>query len=230
METTINFEEYKYWYINWDAAGYYVGLNEELDPVSNYLGGALDDYYNGAWVLLDADQIAFKQANPEASLEEVFNMELGRPEEPDVPGGEVDELDAAKQAKLGEVERKDNESNKFFISFTKGGTEVANIALWLDKDLRNSLYSITLPALLSDGETTTKLWADSTPPQSVEVPISWAMERLPLLEIYAKRTYDIRSSNEAAVYAAETVEAVQAIDPSSGYPNYLTFELNLDIE
>lgn len=227
---TINFEEYKYWYINRDADGLYVGLNEELDPESNYLGGTLDDYDNGAWVLLDTDQIAFKQANPEASLEEVFNMELGQVDEPGVSGMDVDELGIAKQAKLRAIEWKDNESNKFFISFTKGGAEVANIALWLDKDLRNSLYSITLPALLADGETTTKLWADTTPPQSVEVPISWAMDKLPLLEIYAKRTYDIRSSNEAAAYAAETVEAVQAIDPSSGYPNYLTFELNLDMQ
>ena len=55
------------------------------------------------------------------------------------------------------------------------------------------------------------------------------MEKLPLLEIYAKRTYDRRASNEAAAYAATTVEEIQAIDVKADYPHFLTFELNLDL-
>ena len=173
----------------------------------------------------------FYSNHPDATPEEVYNMQLTpEPIEPDPePTPEPDVLILARQSKLQEIADQDAFSNKFFVSVSMGGVEVANQELWIDKDLRNSLYSITLPALLSDGETTTKLWTTGTPPESLDVPIPWAMEKLPLLEIYAKRTYDRRASNEAAVYAATTVEEIAQIDVKLNYPKFLTFELNLDL-
>lgn len=225
---TINFEDYKYWYINKGADCIYVGQNEILDPICHRVGITWDDYQTGAWVLLSNEQIAFREANPEASVEEVYNMQLAPdPIEPE-PSPEPDPLQEARRAKLAEIRAQDEFSNKFFVSVLSGGVEVANVELWIDKDLRNSLYSITLPALLSDNETETILWSASTPPQPLKVPISWAMEYLPYLEIYAKRTYDRRASNEAAVYAATTVDEIAQIDPKANYPLFLTFELNLD--
>lgn len=103
---TINFDDYKFWYINKDAAGVYVGQNEKLDPTSHYLGETLDDYKNGAWILLSADQIAFKQVNPEATPEEVYNMHMTEPEpEPEPTPGEL--LQAAKTVKRQEVYNSD---------------------------------------------------------------------------------------------------------------------------
>lgn len=191
-------------------------------------GTTLEDYEQGAFLLLSSEQVAFHEAHPDASPIECWNMEIPSSPEPE-PVPEPDALAIARQEKLREIAEQDAFSNKFFISVTNGGIEVANQELWIDKDLRNSLYSITLPALQSDGETKTKLWTTGTPPQSIEVPISWAMEKLPLLEIYAKRTYDRRASNEAAAYAATTVEEIQAIDVKADYPHFLTFELNLDL-
>lgn len=191
-------------------------------------GTTLDDYEQGAFLLLSSEQVAFHEAHPDASPIECWNMEIPSSPEPE-PVPEPDALVIARQEKLQEIADQDEFSNKFFVSVTQGGVEVANQELWIDKDLRNSLYSITLPALQSDGETKTKLWTTGTPPQSIEVPISWAMEKLPLLEIYAKRTYDRRASNEAATYAATTVEEIQAIDVKADYPHFLTFELNLDL-
>lgn len=193
------------------------------------VGTTLEDYDNGAFLLLNDDQIAFHEANPDATPLQVWNMEIPSSPEPE-PVPEPDALAVARQQKLQEIAEQDAFSNKFFVSVTKEGIEVANQELWIDKDLRNSLYSITLPALLSDGETKTKLWTTGTPPQSIDVPISWAMDKLPLLEIYAKRTYDLRASNEAATYAATTVEEIQSIDVKADYPHFLTFELNLDLE
>lgn len=191
-------------------------------------GTTLEDYEQGAFLLLSDDQVAFHEAHPNGSPLEVWDMALTPTPEPE-PVPEPDSLVIARQIKLQEIADQDAFSNKFFVSVTQGGVEVANQELWIDKDLRNSLYSITLPALQSDGETKTKLWTTGTPPQSIEVPISWAMEKLPLLEIYAKRTYDRRASNEAATYAATTVEEIQAIDVKADYPHFLTFELNLDL-
>ena len=191
-------------------------------------GTTLEDYEQGAFLLLSDDQVAFHEAHPNGSPLEVWDMALTPTPEPE-PVPEPDSLVIARQIKLQEIADQDAFSNKFFVSVTLGGVEVANQELWIDKDLRNSLYSITLPALQSDGETKTKLWTTGTPPQSIEVPISWAMEKLPLLEIYAKRTYDRRASNEAATYAATTVEEIQAIDVKADYPHFLTFELYLDL-
>lgn len=196
-------------------------------PNSYKTGTTLEDYQSGAYTLLNAEQEAFHKAHPEATQMEAWEMEMRQPAAQ--PQSEEYRLETARAAKLSEIEAQDAFSNKFFVSVTSGGHEVANQELWIDKDLRNSLYSITLPALQSDGETTTKLWTAGTPPQSVEVPISWALAKLPLLEIYAKRTYDLRAANTAAAYAAQSVEELEAIDAKAGYPNFLTFELNMDL-
>lgn len=200
----------------------------EVLPDSYKTGTTLEDYEQGVFLLLSSEQVAFHEAHPDASPIECWNMEIPSSPEPE-PVPEPDALVIARQEKLQEIADQDEFSNKFFVSVTQGGVEVANQELWIDKDLRNSLYSITLPALQSDGETKTKLWTTGTPPQSIEVPISWAMKYLPYLEIYAKRTYDRRASNEAATYAATTVEEIQAIDVKADYPHFLTFELNLDL-
>lgn len=203
----------------------------ETLPSSYLIGTTIEDYDNGAYLLLSDEQSAFHEAHPDATQLEVWNMELTPVPEPPTPEPtpEPEPLAEARRQKLQEIKTQDEFSNKFFVSVTQNGTEVANQELWIDKDLRNSLYSITLPALQSDGETTTKLWTTGMPPQSIDVPISWALKYLPYLEIYAKRTYDLRASNEAAAYTATTVEAIAQIDVKLNYPHFLTFELNLDL-
>lgn len=211
---------------------FFLEIEEELNTTDNVVVYTWEDFIdnNVAWLKLSDEQELFYSNHPDATPEEVYNMQLTpEPIEPDPePTPEPDVLILARQSKLQEIADQDAFSNKFFVSVSMGGVEVANQELWIDKDLRNSLYSITLPALLSDGETTTKLWTTGTPPESLDVPIPWAMEKLPLLEIYAKRTYDRRASNEAAVYAATTVEEIAQIDVKANYPKFLTFELNLD--
>lgn len=209
----------------------YINKNDgfwEIDKLSSFyeIGQNLDDYNKGAWLLLSDEQSAFHSAHPDASPLEVWNMQLTPAPE---PTPEPDPLETARQAKLQEIAAQDEFSNKFFVSVLSGGAEVVNQELWIDKDLRNSLYSITLPALQSEGQTTTKLWTAGTPPQSIDVPIVWALDKLPLLEIYAKRTYDLKASNEAAAYAALTVDEIAQIDVKANYPHFLTFELNLDL-
>ena len=140
---------------------------------------------------------------------------------------EAEVFNRAKDRKLDEIRAQDAKSNKFFISVISEGKEVANSEFWMDKDLRNSLLNVTLPALQQNGDTTTKLWSNTIPPTSIDVPIDWALNCIPVVEIYAKKTYDMMQGNIAKVYAAKTVDEINSIDVESGYPPYITFELNL---
>lgn len=220
-----------YTYINKDAETIYVELDAPLDQDNNQIGSTWEDYIDGAWLLLNDEQVAFKDAHPEATPEEVYNMQLTpEPEVPDpTPVPEPDPLFPVRQAKLEEIRIQDKFSEKFFVSVTSGGVEVANYEMpWIERGLRSSLLNTTLPSLLSDGITVKKFWTNTVPSECIEAPISWVQDNLPLLELYATRTWDLMKANEAAVYAATTVEEIEAINVKANYPLFLTFELNLD--
>ena len=201
---------------------------EEVLPDSYKVGTALEDYENGAYLLLSGEQVNFHESHPDASPLQVWNMEIPSTPEPE-PVPEPDALEIARQAKLQEIADQDKFSEKFFVMITQGGIEIANVELWANSALRTSLISSTLPAVASDGKTTTTLWSTTTPSQPLEVPIDWAKKNLLTLEIYAKRTYDLMQINKNATLAATTVEEIAQIDVKANYPKFLTFELNLDL-
>lgn len=216
--------EYKYTYITKENKLTYIGLNDLLDPSCNDIGESYLDFLAGKWVLLSEEQVLFKEEHPDATVEEVFNMKLVEKVDEDIV---VNELARAKSDKLEAIYQQDSQSNKFFISVISEGKEVANNEFWMDKDLRNSLLNVTLPALQQNGDTTTRLWSDTIPPKSIDVPIDWALNCIPVVEIYAKKTYDMTQGNIAKVYEAQSIDEINNIDVESGYPPYITFELNL---
>ena len=221
--------KYKYTYITKRNKLTYIGLDDLLDPSCNDIGESYLDFLAGKWVLLSEEQVLFKEEHPNATIREVLDMKIAE-KEPEPSQAEVIEAEVfnrAKDRKLDEIRAQDDKSNKFFISVMSGGKEVANSEFWMDKDLRNSLLNVTLPALQKNGDTTTKLWSNTIPPTSIEVPIDWALNCIPVVEIYAKKTYDMMQGNIAKVYAAKTVDEINSIDVESGYPPYITFELNL---
>ena len=221
--------KYKYTYITKKNRLTYIGLNDLLDPSSNDIGESYLDFLAGKWVLLSEEQVQFKEEHPDATIREVLDMKIAE-KDPEPSQAEVIESEVfnrAKDRKLDEIRAKDSQSNKFFISVISEGKEVANSEFWMDKDLRNSLLNVTLPTLKQNGDTTTKLWSNTIPPTSIEVPIDWALNCIPVVEIYAKKTYDMMQGNIAKVYAAKTVDEINSIDVESGYPPYVTFELNL---
>ena len=221
--------KYKYTYITKKNRLTYIGLNDLLDPSSNDIGNSYLDFLAGKWVLLSEEQVLFKEEHPDATIREVLDMKISE-NEPEPSQAEVIEAEVfnrAKDRKLDEIRAQDDKSNKFFISIISEGKEVANSTFWMDKDLRNSLLNVTLPALQQNGDTTTKLWSNTIPPTSIEVPIDWALNCIPVVEIYAKKTYDVMQGNIAKVYAAKTVDEINSIDVESDYPPYITFELNL---
>ena len=221
--------KYKYTSITKRNKLTYIGLDNLLDPSCNDIGESYLDFLAGKWVLLSEEQVLFKEEHPNATIREVLDMKIAE-REPEPSQAEVIEAEVfnrTKDRKLDEIRAQDAKSNKFFISVISEGKEVANNEFWMDKDLRNSLLNVTLPALQKNGDTTTKLWSNTIPPTSIEVPIDWALNCIPVVEIYAKKTYDMMQGNIAKVYAAKTVDEINSIDVESGYPPYITFELNL---
>ena len=221
--------KYKYTYITKRNKLTYIGLDNLLDPSCNDIGESYLDFLAGKWVLLREEQVLCKEEHPNATSREVLDMKIAE-REPEPSQAEVIEAEVFKRTKdrkLDEIRVQDAKSNKFFISVISEGKEVANNEFWMAKDLRNSLLNVTLPALQKNGDTTTKLWSNTIPPTSIEVPIDWALNCIPVVEIYAKKTYDVMQGNIAKVYAAKTVDEINSIDVESGYPPYITFELNL---
>ena len=212
---------------------FFLEIEEELNTEDNVIVYTWEDFIKNevAWLKLSAEQELFYNDHPDATPEEVYNMQLTpKPEVPDpTPVPEPDTLFSARQAKLEEIRIQDKFSEKFFVSVTSGGVEVANYEMpWIERGLRSSLLNTTLPSLLSDGITIKKFWTNTVPSECIDAPISWVEENLPLLEIYATRTWDLMKANEAAAYAATTVEEIAQIDVKADYPLFLTFELNLD--
>ena len=221
--------KYKYTYITKRNKLTYIGLDNLLDPSCNDIGESYLDFLAGKWVLLSEEQVLFKEEHPNATIREVLDMKIAE-REPEPSQAEVIEAEVfnrAKDRKLDEIRAQDAKSNKFFISVISEGKEVVNNEFWMDKDLRNSLLNVTLPALQKNGDTTTKLWSNTIPPTSIEVPIDWALNCIPIIEVYAKETYDLMQGNIAKVYAAKTVDEINSIDVESNYPPYITFELNI---
>lgn len=157
------------------------------------------------------------------------------------PAPEPDTLEAARRAKLAEIEAQDKFSEKFFVSVIryqrddneniltdiageKLTEEVENYTLWMDRDLRTTMLNTTLPAFRDRGDKTRTFWTLDEPSQKVDIPIQWAIDRIPRLEIYATETYDMFRSNTNAVYAATTVDEIAQIDVKANYPKFLTFE------
>lgn len=203
------------------------GVNFIL-PDSYKIGTTIEEYCEGAYLLLDDEQVLFHDQNMNATPEEVWLMRIDDPMPGYIPNNTP--LAIAKDGKLKEIEELDRFSEKFFISVKQGGIDIANYEMpWINRSLRTSLLNTTIPALLSDGKTTKVFWTNTTPPVEVYAPIDWMAFNLPVLELYATRTYELSESNRIKVKASTTVEKVQDIDIYKDFPKFLTFELNLDL-
>lgn len=232
-----------------NKAPFFLEIEKELNTTDNIIVSSWEDFIDNdlSWLKLSAEQEQFYSNHSDATPEEVYKMRLIPEPVPDPepipePG---DALEAARRAKLAEIEAQDKFSEKFFVSVIryqrddngniltdtdgeKRTEEVANYTLWMDRSLRTTMLNTTLPAFRDRGDKTRKFWTLDEPSQDVDIPIQWAIDRIPRLEIYATETYDVFASNTNAAHAATTLEQLAQIDVKANYPHFLTFELNLD--
>lgn len=91
----------KYTYIKYDVEGYYIEFSDKFDEnLYNNIGKIFEDFLDNKWLLLSDEQVAFHIEHPEASVEEVWNMEFASRT-----------LDEAKEEMINTITEYDNSAN-----------------------------------------------------------------------------------------------------------------------
>jgi hypothetical protein len=132
---------------------------------------------------------------------------------------EKDELYAAylagmKNMVIDEIVAYDSSSavNKFYIN---------GIEAWLDKQTRVGLVNL-LESQKKTEHTRTTLWFNGTP---IELDIETALNMLYELEVYAGLCYNQTELHKANVLALVNIDDVENYGYTTGYPEYLEFEV-----
>ena len=201
----------KYLYIKKSQCGKFIEFNEPLNAEEyNNLGETWEDYLDNKWVMLSEEQIAFHEANADATVEEVFNMTH-------VPAP-VRTLEQAKEEKIRQIEEFDNSNavNKIIIKIGEN-----TINTWFTPEKRADYKASIDAAELLGMETVSPVFSG----QSIEIPTATAKTALAQIQIYANRCYNVTENHKAAVNALDTIEAVDSYDYTIGYPEKLTFNI-----
>ena len=195
----------KYVYIKQSIAKHFVDFAEPLSPEEyNNLGETWADYLNNLWVLLSDEQVEFYEGNPNASVKEVWDMQI-------TPAPERT-LEEAKMEKIEEIEEYDR--SEAVNSFTIG-----NQTMWLTVDERQQLAT-QISSNEAIGRDTMTRWFNG---QEFTFPLATWKQMLVALEVYAGDALNVTESHKAAVNALETIEEVDNFDITAGYPDKLSF-------
>ena len=195
----------KYLYIKKSIAKHFVDFAEPLSAEEyNNLGETWEDYLDNKWVLLSDEQKAFYEANPNATVKEVWDMEL--------TPSHVRTLDEAKREKIMQIEEYD--SSEAVNSFTIG-----NQTMWLTVSERQQLAT-QISSNEAIGRETMTRWFGG---QEFTFPLATWKQMLVALEVYAGDALNVTEAHKAAVNALETIEEVDNFDITAGYPEKLSF-------
>ena len=193
-----------------------LGYVEFDTPIStelngNDLGSTWEDYNNGKFVLLSAEQLAFKDEHPTASIKEVFDMEI--------TPTPVRTLEDAKNEMIATIEEYDdsNSVNEFII--THDGQVVTTD--WFEPNIRAN-YKNSVESAELVGLPTVSFYVGDMP---ITLPTQDAKLMLAQIQLYADACYIVTRQHIAAVEALTTIEAVDAFDYTADYPNKLSFEV-----
>ncbi|MDR1644228.1 MAG: hypothetical protein LBS05_00160 [Tannerellaceae bacterium] len=199
----------KYTYIQKDAIGVYVEFDFELDRESNFIGTTFEDYKAGAWVLLSEEQIAFRESNPDASVEEVFNMRLVP-----IPPEVARTLEDAIREKIADLRDYDT-------SWAVNRFSIAGMPCWITAGERATYNTSIAAAELLEEEIIEIPLAG----QFFALPVPLAKGMLAQIQRYADKAAIVTARHIAAITALENIEAVDDYDFTVGYPEKLTFDL-----
>ena len=195
----------QYLYIKKSIAKHFVDFAEPLKAEEyNNLGETWKDYVGNKWVLLNDEQKAFYEANPSASVKEVFDMQLTP-----APERTLEQAKREKIWQIGEYDRSDAVN-----SFTIGGR-----TMWLTVDERQQLAT-QINSNEAIGRETMTRWFNG---HEFTYPIASWKQMLVALEVYAGDALNVTESHKAAVNALNDIESVDNFDITTDYPEKLSF-------
>lgn len=204
----------RYVYIKKKHSTHFVEFEEPFDPeLYSNVGDTWEQYEDNWWVRLSDEQIAFHEEHPNATVKEVWDMELKQA----TPAPERT-LEQAKMEKKWNIEAYDMSSviNGFIIVVGQ-----QQIETWIDRETRAD-YKNSLDAAELLGRTEVTPVFNGV---ALTIPVTTAKTALAQIQLYANQCYNVTEQHKSAVDALETVEAVDAYDYTVGYPEKLTFEL-----
>ena len=196
-------------YIRNNIKGYYIEFSEELDTTvwDGKIGTSYQDFLDGKWILLSAEQVAFHEEYPNASVKEVIEMQL-------TPRT----LEQAKGEKISQIEIYNDSDAVNEFSVVKDGETVTD---WLTPENRSN-YRNSIDAAKLVGLESLSLFVGGMP---VTLSTQSAEMMLAQIQLYADQCFIVTETNKAAVNALDTIEAVDAYAYETGYPEKLVFNL-----
>lgn len=198
----------KYTYIKYDIKGKFVTFDEKFNPeLYNNLGETYEDYLDNKWVLLSKEQVKFHEGNPNATVKQVWDMQLPEPY--------VRTIEDAKAEMLNKINEYDN-------SDAVNGFTINNvIPAWFTVEERSNYANSINAAELLNKETLAFYVGDN----SLEVPTASAKQMLASIQLYADACFIVTKQHKVAVDQLVTIEEVDNYDYKSGYPAKLNFDL-----
>ena len=205
-----NEENALYTYIKRNINGFYVEFPNILkeEDFSN-LGTTYQDFVDNKWVLLSKEQVEFHKEHSEASVKEVFNMELNTP-----PVYERT-IEEAKQEKLSDIDSYDNSEN--VNSFTINNS----VNAWLIVQERTN-YKTSIDSAKLLGVESLSFYINDI---IFTVSTDKAEKMLAAIQLYADACSIVTKQHKLAVSKLNTIEEVDNYDYTIGYPEKLNFDI-----
>lgn len=186
---------------------------DKILPPSFKTGITLEDYNNGAYLLLNSEQEKFYTDHLNATQTECWNMELAIEDEQQV---DIDPIETAKRQKLWLIDNYDKsvDVNAFTVN---GVTE------WLSPDIRSNYKNSIEAAELLGEENITFIVA------GIKATLSLQEARIMLAKIqrYADNCALVTENHKANIQGLSTVQEIEDYDYKTGYPEKEEFTITI---
>lgn len=202
-----------YTYIKLDIQGFYIDFNEMFDPsLNNNIGSTYNDFLDNKWVLLSAEQVAFRNEHPNATVKEVWDMALAP-----MPPRTIEEAKEEMQETIDNYD-KSPDINGFTVNGSING--------WFTPEERSNYKSSIDSAKIMGVETLAFFIGDIM----LEVPTSIAEEMLAQLQLYADQCFIVTKQHKAAVEQLTTIEEVDNFPYMEDYPPKINFAIDINTD
>ena len=201
-----------YTYIKKDVIGNYIEFNEMFNPnLYDNIGESYEDFLNNKWVLLSDEQVAFHNEHPEASIKEVWDMEIA----PTPPRT----LEEAKAEMIQTITEYDGSDSVNAFNVYDREHDITFEGWFTPEERSNYKSSIDAAKLLGISALTFfigNIELDVTPTQ--------AEYMLAQIQLYADMCFIITKEHKIYVEGLDNIEDVDEFDYTANYPQKITFE------